>query len=746
MTFSASGNTQSITVGSNTSWTVEVTGGDGWLTVAPMSGSNDGMVSVTAKENTSEKERSATITIVWTDGGNTTRYEKIEITQNKQGDHLSVGNNTIQFSAAGNELEFTIASNTSWTLSVEYSGQDSDWLTVTPDKGINDGVVKVVATENKGTNRYATIFVTWSGGQERVNVSKNRPGDYLSVDKSSLSFSSEPQKPDTISIKSNTFWSIEMEEGVDWLSIDPSSGTFDKKVIVKALKNDTGKERVTTLYVRWSGGAEQIEVKQSNLNEQFEVKAPESLVLSNSKSSISFEVQYNVSWKVLIKDSDSKWLSANPNESKDASGSVNVELTAEENPDISPRETTIIFRQTSGTLGKEYSYIVTQKGKATLKLKKDNAIIENDTISIKVAKTSLSFDVESNVEEWVPKTNADWLEIKEYTGGKDGKVTMEASFNNNNQNDRIAIVSVQWINDLGTSVTSSFNIIQDRCPVVPAKLELEGLNASEGVESTIDDAVVLKIDTTGWDNSDKWQFSWIVAEERQSSTTNELTYTNLREKKAYEIVAIISYEDDSENKALKNNLTFYLYPSPKSPTKLEMKGKGASGIMVASVDGVSDQDLTKDGYEFVFGYGDATQDGTTHNRYWQYQDLSVVQDPKINKWVYTRWNIGDRNVVSSKRRNTIGDETPTTRGTTAIQSLKCGDIVLSGGRLMAELVSPATAKITVTSMSGTIVKLISLPASERFDVSLDLSGLAPGIYVIRCNVGNLRTEKKIVIK
>ena len=215
-------------------------------------------------------------------------------------------------------------------------------------------------------------------------------------------------------------------------------------------------------------------------------------------------------------------------------------------------------------------------------------------------------------------------------------------------------------------------------------------------------------------------------------------------KDVYHASVEASYVDLS---TINCTLNFDLYPSPKSPSKLEMKGNGTSGIMIASVDGVSDQDLATDGYEFVFGYGDATQDGTTANRYYQYNNKSAVQDPNINKWVYTRWDIGERkNIVSSKKKNTIGEDTYTRGGTTAIESLECGDVVLRHGRLIANLASPASAKIALVSLSGTIVKRIELPASDHFDESLDLNGLAPGLYVIRCNVGSQRVEQKVVVK
>jgi len=71
----ASGGTRTITITSNTDWTVssDVT----WLTISPVSGSNDGTVTVTAEANTTESQRTATITV----NGTGATAQTISVTQ-----------------------------------------------------------------------------------------------------------------------------------------------------------------------------------------------------------------------------------------------------------------------------------------------------------------------------------------------------------------------------------------------------------------------------------------------------------------------------------------------------------------------------------------------------------------------------------------------------------------------------------------------------------------------------------------
>lgn len=59
--FGESGGSQSIQVMSNTKWTVS--GNPGWLTVAPMQGSNNGAFSITADPNTEKSSRNCVLYI-----------------------------------------------------------------------------------------------------------------------------------------------------------------------------------------------------------------------------------------------------------------------------------------------------------------------------------------------------------------------------------------------------------------------------------------------------------------------------------------------------------------------------------------------------------------------------------------------------------------------------------------------------------------------------------------------------------
>ena len=237
--------------------------------------------------------------------------------------------------------------------------------------------------------------------------------------------------------------------------------------------------------------------------------------------------------------------------------------------------------------------------------------------------------------------------------------------------------------------------------------------------------------------------------EVKDSPSNVLVYEKLEDKIAYNVDVRVSYEDEPDS--LYKDYSFTLYPSPRIPTTLQSKGNGTSNIMVATFDGDDNNEefaRTFNGeYEYVFGYADA-MGYATYNRYYQYDknELSVNDDIT---WVYTQWEIDDR-LIPSKYRRLSGNDGDcvinTTRSTTSVNGVDTNELILSGNRFIASVSTPSSAVVSVMSMSGVVVRVFELAISTSFNEILDFNGLAPGVYVIRCNIGDQSMMQKIVIK
>ena len=251
LSYAQSGGTQTISITSNTSWTVD-RGSATWLTISPTSGSNDGTISVTASANTTTAERTATITV---NGDNIT--QAITVIQEAKA-YLTVSTTNINFSSSNGTKTFTISSNTSWIIE---DGNKSAWLTISPTSGTNNGIISLTATANNtsGEQRAAHLYVR-GGGLSLTIVVLQDPQATLSVSPSGFTLSSLGDDYD-IYVMSNTNWTVS-KGSATWLTVSPTSGSNDGMIYVKAERNTSTSERTATITVSGSGLSRTVNVTQ----------------------------------------------------------------------------------------------------------------------------------------------------------------------------------------------------------------------------------------------------------------------------------------------------------------------------------------------------------------------------------------------------------------------------------------------------------------------------------------------------
>jgi len=155
----AAGNT-TFNVTSNTSWSVAES--ISWFSVAPMSGTANGTLTVTCTQNTSVSPRSGQITV------SSTGLPNVVVTVNQAGAGatLSVLPANRDVTPPASTTTFSLTSNTGWTVSESIS-----WLSVLPVSGTGNGTLTVTYSENAtGSTRIGGIVVTASGGAPTANV------------------------------------------------------------------------------------------------------------------------------------------------------------------------------------------------------------------------------------------------------------------------------------------------------------------------------------------------------------------------------------------------------------------------------------------------------------------------------------------------------------------------------------------------------------------------------------------------
>ena len=249
LSYTAAGESKTVTVTSNTSWTA--TSSATWLTVSPASGSNNGTITAVASANTSSSQRTATITI---SGSGITRT--VSVTQAGVSYNLTVNPTSLSYTAAGESKTVTVTSNTSWTAT-----SSASWLTVSPASGSNNGTITAVAAANTSTSqRTATITVSGSGITRTVSVTQDGATSYtLTVSPSSLSYVAAGESK-TVTVTSNTSWTA--TSSANWLTVSPASGSNNGTITAVAAANTSSSQRTATITVSGSGVTRTVSVTQ----------------------------------------------------------------------------------------------------------------------------------------------------------------------------------------------------------------------------------------------------------------------------------------------------------------------------------------------------------------------------------------------------------------------------------------------------------------------------------------------------
>ncbi|MBN1926578.1 MAG: T9SS type A sorting domain-containing protein [Prolixibacteraceae bacterium] len=245
-----------LDITSNTQWTAE--SDQAWLTVDPLSGTGNGSIQLTAKENNNLNERIAVLTI------SAVGIEPLSVivTQTGANPYLSVSASTLNVSAEESpEVSFDISSNTSWNLSI-----DQTWVTSNVNSGTGNATVHLSVEENtKVQERVATVNVSATGTTlQTITIIQAAAPATLSVSVTTIDVGAEEGSEATFDVTSNTTWSV--SSGQPWLAVNPESGTGIGTVTLSAEANSTGSVRQANITISAEGVTPQtVEVSQNPL-------------------------------------------------------------------------------------------------------------------------------------------------------------------------------------------------------------------------------------------------------------------------------------------------------------------------------------------------------------------------------------------------------------------------------------------------------------------------------------------------
>jgi len=462
-------------VSSNVNWSVS--GSVSWLSLSPVSGSNDGTVRITATStNPTINERNGTVTVV---GGGLTKT--VNVTQLGSSAELTLTPSNREVTSSSGSTTFDISSNVSWSL-----GDNASWLTVLPATG--SGSVTLTASYSENillTQRIATITATGGGITRTVTVTQAGATPVLTVSPTSLTLGSASGSNDKISVLSNVSWTV--TDNASWLAVTPSSGSNNGELTVTATSENTSiNSRNGIVTVTGNGITIAVTITQAGANPVLTI-SPDSILLEyNTGSFGDFSVSSNVDW--TVKNSQ-EWLTVSP---ISGSNNGNIRATA-----ITENQSTTETRiDTITVVGEGITQLVVVAQSPTV----PSLVVSPDSVVLaSEAGSHNNININSNIN-WSISENAEWLSVSPVDGFGDSIITVTAT----SANQSATVIRETIVTISGGNIAKTVKVSQfpsgAMLSVTPTSLELDYEEGSFGNISIISNIDWEIISDTTWIN------------------------------------------------------------------------------------------------------------------------------------------------------------------------------------------------------------------------------------------------------
>lgn len=195
---------------------------------------------------------------------------------------------------------------------------------------------------------------------------------------------------------------------------------------------------------------------------------------------------------------------------------------------------------------------------------------------------------------------------------------------------------------------------------------------------------------------------------------------------------------------------------PETPKEFIKKGDGKSCTFVVMMN-LSDSELAKEGYNFVYGYTD-NQDtdhiiASSPLRYC-HTTSEIFNDIINDFWVYSYRYDANGDIVMSGRRHLDGnvdyDNDPVLLNEYLTRSFTTSDpdnwITPTSRGARIQIASSNSSLLTIHTLSGTLVYSDTFNSGKTVDMEISGDRFVADIYVVTIQSGEIRTSKKIVIR
>ena len=273
---------------------------------------------------------------------------------------LIVEGGNIEFRANEEGKNVNVTADCAWTVTYD-QGDFNGKLSVQPLKGNGNGTL-VITSDQNGTmsDRNATIILTSDGGlKQKIAIRQTSTDPGMSVTKSMYEFESIPSASQLLTITSNTNWTIQIPQGVDWLHLSKTSGSAGSEAIdITVDEIQTDADRSATFTIQYSGSSTEIEINQKGKSNIELTVTPNELPYFDAKGGTQIiHITSNGAWQAYVPSSAQSWLRVEPLEGV-GNGEVSVIVNENPSPDKERLSMVVVI---AGTQHPKQSDVIVQQ-------------------------------------------------------------------------------------------------------------------------------------------------------------------------------------------------------------------------------------------------------------------------------------------------------------------------------------------------------------------------------------------------
>ena len=192
-----------------------------WIKVSPTQYTGDGVLMIEIAENTTDSQRTGTVTIIQPG----VQADPQVITINQAGKTFTVDCSDVITSANPCTVSVSVASGVNWT-----SESEVVWLTPSLMQGSGDGEIKVGVAFNQSILKRVGNLKFIPDGKGATRFSFSQPGRTLSVDAEKIAFSSKGGESQVVTVTADG--EFEATANREWITVirQPGANTFTVSV------------------------------------------------------------------------------------------------------------------------------------------------------------------------------------------------------------------------------------------------------------------------------------------------------------------------------------------------------------------------------------------------------------------------------------------------------------------------------------------------------------------------------------